>query len=243
MLRPPRAAAVAVERALRVAADTGARLYLCHVSTGEELDLIRAARGSLSVYCEATPHHLFLDESITSRLGNVAKVNPPLRSAAHRERLLEALADGKISTIGSDHAPHAIREKRSPYASAPSGFPGLETLAGVVMTLHRRGVINLAQVVDLTSRNAAAIFGLAGQGDIVAGAFGDVTLIDPEREWTVDPDAFRSKARYSPFAGMRLCGRVVRTIIAGNPQEEAWIEGNGCSRSSRSEPSRSVSSR
>ena len=222
----PRAAAIrATERALRAAHDTGATLYLCHVGTAEELDLIRGAKLSQSVYCEVTPHHAILDEGALARWGNIAKVNPPLRTRADRKRVVEAIADGTADTFGSDHAPHLLAEKARPFPAAPSGFPGLETAVGVIMTLYSEDVFGVERLVDLTSRNAASIFGLTGCGELTVGSNGDLTLIDPEVDWYVDPDQFESKAHFSPFGGVNLRGRAVASIIGGH----AWNATNrGC---------------
>jgi dihydroorotase len=213
--RPREAAVRAAERAIAVAARTGARLYLCHVSTEEELHLIREAKQSVTLFCEVTPHHAFLDESIMARAGSLAKVNPPLRTPRDRESVVRALADGTADTVGSDHAPHTLPEKERTYSHAPSGFPGLETSIAVLTTLLRDQVFDITRLVDLTSRNAARIFALKSRGSLDTGALGDVTLIDLNRKWVVKSSEFRSKAHYSPFDGTTLTGRVCHTIVGG----------------------------
>lgn len=214
--RPPEAAGRATERAITAAHDTGARLYLCHVSTAEELDLIRVAKESLPVFCEVTPHHAFLDESILTSIGNVGKVNPPLRAPRDRESIVRAMGDGTVDTVGSDHAPHTVAEKSRRYGLSPSGFPGLETSLGVLTTLLHAGAFGISRLVDLTGRNAARIFGLPGHGSLDAGSVGDVTLVDLGQQWIVSSSNFETRAHYSPFDGRTLIGRVTHTVIGGN---------------------------
>ena len=215
VFRPPEAAVKATARALEICGRTGARLYLCHVGTARELEMIREAKRDLTVFCEVTPHHAFLDESVLETCGSFGKVNPPLRPVRDRDAVAAALSDGTADTVGSDHAPHALEEKLRGYPAAPSGFPGLETLCGVVCSFMAEGRIGLGRVVDLTSRNAAAIFGLDGFGSLAPGTPADVTVIDPSRSWKVEADLFETKAKYSPFQGLTLTGRAVLTVVGG----------------------------
>ncbi|MEE8440932.1 MAG: dihydroorotase family protein [Spirochaetia bacterium] len=214
--RPRKAAITATERAITAAQGAGTRLYLCHVGTAEELDLIREAKQSLPLFCEVTPHHAFLDESVLASVGNIGKVNPPLRSRRDRERIVRAMGDGTADTVGSDHAPHTVAEKRRSYSLAPPGFPGLETSVGVLTTLLHAGAFGISRLVDLTSRGVAGIFGMEGRGSLDPGSVGDVTLVDLGRKWIVASSDFETKARYSPFDGRTLIGRVTHTIICGN---------------------------
>ncbi len=214
--RPREAAIAATERAITAAQDTGTQLYLCHVSTAEELDLIREVKKSLRLFCEVTPHHAFLDESVLAGVGNIGKVNPPLRTPRDRMSIVRAMGDGTVDTVGSDHAPHTVAEKRRSYGLAPSGFPGLETSLGVLTTLVHAGAFGLSRLVDLTSRGVARIFGMEGHGSLDPGSVGDVTLVDLGRKWIVASSDFETKAHYSPFDGRTLIGRVAHTIICGN---------------------------
>ncbi|MCK4516562.1 MAG: dihydroorotase family protein [Spirochaetaceae bacterium] len=213
--RPREAAVKATERAITAAQETGARLYLCHVSTAEELDLVRRAKETLDLFCEVTPHHAFLDESILKSVGNLGKVNPPLRTPRDRECVVRAMVDGTADTVGSDHAPHTVAEKSRSYGLSPSGFPGLETSLGVLTSLVNTGELGISRLVDLTSRNAARIFSLSGRGSLDAGSIGDVTLVDLGRRWLVRSIDFKTKARYSPFEGRTLTGRVTHTVVGG----------------------------
>ncbi len=199
----------------RLAAETGCTLYLVHVSTEEEVAIIREAKAHARIVAEVTPHHLFLDEEILHRIGNVGKVNPPLREPRDVRALQQAVRDGVIDTVGSDHAPHTLDEKARPYHAAPSGFPGLETTFGLLLNAVNRGVLPLHLLPRLTSTRAADVFGLVDRGRIAEGARADLVVLDPAHKWTVDPVLFRTKARYSPFAGMQLTGAVVATLTAG----------------------------
>ena len=199
----------------RLAAETGCTLYLVHVSTEEEVAIIREAKAHAPIVAEVTPHHLFLDDGILHRVGNVGKVNPPLREPRDVRALQQAVCDGVIDTVGSDHAPHTLDEKARAYHAAPSGFPGLETTFGLLLDAVNRGLLPLDLLPQLTSSRAARAFGLTDRGTIAEGSRADLVVIDPAHEWTVDPARFRTKARYSPFSGMRLTGAVLATVAAG----------------------------
>jgi dihydroorotase len=216
--QPAEAEHTAIGRDLDLARLTGARLHVCHVSTARGLDRIREARRQgVRVTCEATPHHLLLTDAEVLRSGfsTHTKVNPPLRAPGDVEALVAGLADGTIDAIATDHAPHHEDEKAVDFESAPFGIAGLETAAALVHTrLVRTGVISLAKMVDLLSAGPCRAFSLPG-GRIEQGADADLTLFDPEAEWTVLPSEFLSRARNTPFAGWRLTGRVDATLVAG----------------------------
>ena len=224
-LRPRACVVQGAELAIQTALETGCTLYLVHVSTAEEIELLRRLKPHGRIFAEATPHHLWLDRSATVRFGNLAKVNPPLRDPADCSALQQALADGVIDCLGSDHAPHTPAEKAQPYREAPSGFPGLETSMGLLLDAAARYGIPHKRVQELTSGNAAHIFGLADRGSITAGKRADLTIVDPTARWEVDPARFHSKAHYSPFAGVTLCGRVVATVCAGVYRQTVTEEG------------------
>lgn len=207
----------ATERLLSLAAEIGTRLYIVHVSCAEEIELIRAARqsGIDNVYCEVTPHHLFLNEDILVRAGNYGKVNPPLRTSRDNAALYEAIVDGTVDTIGTDHAPHGLDEKNRPYNEAPAGFPGLETSLSLMLQMVHRGDITLRRLEDLMCHNPARIFELKDRGHLMPGYWADIALVDPGESWTVDPVQFFTKARYSPFSGLTLKGKVKKTFVNG----------------------------
>lgn len=193
-MRPNEAAARAVERALALCRKYGTTLYILHMSTKEELELLRAAKKEgLPVFGEATPHHLFLTTDDYARLGNLGKMNPPLRSRADQEALWDAVIDGTIDTIGSDHAPHLLEEKQS---SAPAGVPGVETLLPLLLHAVNEGRLTLERVVELTSMTPRTLFGLPETDDAV--------WIDMDFERGVD--RLQTKCGWSPFQGWRLKG-------------------------------------
>ena len=206
-VRPPEAAEKAVRRALAAGARSGATLYFCHVSTAAELDLLRAAkRAGQPVFVEATPHHLFLSEEDLAELGNNGKVNPPLRSPADRAALWDALLDGTVDTVGTDHAPHTREAKALPYREAPSGMPGLETALPLLITAVLDGRIPFPRLIGLTSECAAAIFG---------GGYTGWTLVDQETPRALRASEVISRCGWNPFTGRVLRGWPTRTWVNG----------------------------
>jgi dihydroorotase len=227
-----------VRRDLALALGAEAPVHIAHVSTAGSLELIRAARGrGARVTCEVTPHHFALDERAVLEYGPDAKMAPPLRTQRDVESILAAIADGTIDMIATDHAPHDADSKRleqlgglfprardharleDPQAEAltqaANGVVGLETVLGLALDLVRRGVINAARMVEMMSLNPARLLKI-DSGTLREGVSADITLIDPELDWTVEPATFISKSRNTPFAGRRLRGRAVMTIVAGN---------------------------
>jgi dihydroorotase len=196
---------------------TGARVHLAHVSTRGALAAVRRAKErGLRVTCEVAPHHFTLTDEAVRDYDTNTKMCPPLRSADHLEALLEALRDGTIDAIATDHAPHHADEKALEYDHAPNGITGLETAVGLALDrLVHRGVVGLERLVELCSVNPAKIFRLEGRGTLRPGAWGDVTVLDPELEWTFDAARSRSKSRNTPFDGWTLRGAPVATIVAG----------------------------
>ncbi len=205
-----------VARELELAERTNWRVHICHVSMGTSLDLIRKARARwVPVTCEATPHHLTLSGEEMERCGPDAKVNPPLRKKEDVEALREGLKDGTVDVIASDHAPHTPEEKAKGWDQAPMGVIGLETTLGVVLTtLVHPGVITLAEAIERMSTNPAKILGLPG-GSLAVGTPADITIIDMDKEWVVDPQSFASKGRNTPFKGWQLKGKAYATVVGG----------------------------
>ena len=205
-----------IVRDLLLAELTGGRLHLQHVSTRFGVESIRQAKArGVRVTAEASPHHLVLTQDAVEGYRTEAKMNPPLRTAADVEAVRAGLADGTLDTIATDHAPHHYDEKEAAFADAPNGVVGLETALAVVLTrVVAEGVIDLPTMIERMSCQPARAFSLPG-GTLAEGAPADVTVIDTEASWTVDPKAFRSKSRNTPFAGWALRGRARYTIVGG----------------------------
>jgi dihydroorotase len=213
---PPEAEDVAVQRACEAAARTGCRTHICHVSTADAVRLIRRAKAAgAPVTAEATPHHLALTaESLTSR-DPVFKVNPPLRSGHDVDAVLEGVRDGSIDCLATDHAPHTAAAKARCLAEAAFGMIGLESALPVyVRALVEPGLLTWPELVAKLTVNPARILGIEA-GTLAVGARADVTVIDPDAPWTIDPSRFASRARNCPFAGWQVRGRVVMTLVGG----------------------------
>lgn len=214
--RPAVSEDIAVARDIMLAEYTGAALHIAHVSTRGAVELIRQAKGrGVKLTAEATPHHLTLTDAAVRSFDPATKVNPPLRSDEHVEAVIAGLKDGTIDAIATDHAPHAFEEKDVEFRYAPSGFAGLETALGVVLTaLYHTGRFTLPEIIDRMAAAPARILGLES-GTLREGAPADITLIDPELEWTVDGEVFYTRGKCTPFAGQKLKGKAVATIVGG----------------------------
>jgi dihydroorotase len=212
---PAVAESVCVARDLMLAEATGAHLHVGHVSTAAAIELIRAARArGVHVTAEVTPHHLALTDEATLGYDTNTKMAPPLRSAADVRACRQALADGTIDAVATDHAPHAVHEKEVDFAEAPNGIIGLETAVPVVLELVRAGELAPLEWVRRMSTNPARILKRPG-GRLAVGTAADVVVVDPERRWTYDPAKGFSKSRNSPWAGQEMVGRAVVTIVDG----------------------------
>jgi len=216
------AEAIMVERDILLAELVGGRVHIAHVSTAAAVEAVRRgkARG-VRVTAEATPHHFTLtDQAVKdSDYDASTKVNPPLRSEADRLAVVEGLRDGTIDAIATDHAPHAIDDKRVEFDAAAFGLVGLETAVSLALDrLVRPRLVDLPRLVALMSTNPARVLGLSG-GTLAPGSAADVTVLDLERTVKVDPARFASKGRNTPFAGWSLKGTPAMTIVAG---EVVW---------------------
>ena len=203
-----------IERDLALVRETGCPYHVCHISCAESVSLIRRAKAEgLPVSCETAPHYLALDDSMLEEDGRF-KMNPPIRSRADREALLEGLADGTIDAIATDHAPHSAEEKSRGLAGSLMGVTGLECAFPVLYTtLVRGGVLPLERLLALLTDRPRAIFSLPPQ--MRAGDDADLTLFDLERVWTIDPARFASKGRSTPFAGRTVYGACLLTMVKG----------------------------
>ncbi|MCL6580854.1 MAG: dihydroorotase [Firmicutes bacterium] len=218
---PAEAEEVQVARDILLARLTGGRLHLTHLSTAGSMELLRWAKErGIPVTADVTPHHLSLTDEAVRLLDydTNTKVNPPLRSREDVETVRRAVAEGLVDLIATDHAPHHFDDKDVEYTYAASGISGLETAVALIVTnLVEPGFLDWVGVARLMSLGPARLFGLEGKGTLTPGSDGDVTVVDPKAEWTVDPARFASKGRNTPFAGMRLRGRVTETVVGGRP--------------------------
>ena len=214
--RPTVAEDIAVARDVLLAEYAGARVHVAHMSSARAVDLVRQAKArGVRVTAECTPQHLTLTDECVTLSDTSTKINPPLRSQADCDALLEGLKDGTIDAIVTDHSPHAVEEKDREYIYAPSGFPGLETSLGVMLTdLYHTGKLDLPTIISKMTVEPAKCFGLAC-GTLAKGAAADVVVIDPELEWTVDAKRFYTKGSHSPFVGKKMKGKAVLTIVDG----------------------------
>ena len=213
---PREAEEVAVKRACDAAARTGCRIHICHVSTEGGVEIVRRAKAAgAPVTAEATPHHLALEvEELASR-NTVFKVNPPLRTGHDVDAVRAGVADGALDALATDHAPHTAAAKARRLAEAPSGMIGLESALPVyVKSLVETGLLSWPQLLAKLTLNPARILGIEG-GTLAVGAPADVTVIDPEASWTIEPARFASRARNCPFAGWNVRGRAMMTIVDG----------------------------
>ena len=226
---PREAEEVMLERDVRLNRAIGARYHAQHLSSGGSAEIIRRARrDGLPVSGEVSPHHLLLTDEACDGYDTMAKMNPPLRGARDIALLKEAVADGTIDVLATDHAPHTAAEKARDFSSAPFGIIGLEcALPLYAKALVEDGVIGWPRLVELLSIQPARLCGLdaRGFGSLAPGNPAHATVIDPRREWTIDADSFRSKSRNCPFHGWRVRGRAVLTVVGGRIVHEVARDG------------------
>ncbi|ODP39072.1 dihydroorotase [Sphingomonas turrisvirgatae] len=212
--RDDESAILATRRILKLAREAGRRIHVLHVTTPAELELLGQHKDIAT--CEVTPQHLTLAaEDAYPRLGSYAQMNPPIRSAAHRDGLWHWLNQGVPDVLGSDHAPHTIEEKAKPYPASPSGMPGVQTLLPLLLDHVAKGRTTLQRLIDLTSAGPQRVFGLVGKGRIVPGYDADFTVVDLKAQWTIEESWLASRCGWSPFTGDTLTGKPIGTIIRG----------------------------
>jgi dihydroorotase len=209
-----------VERDIRLVTelrDARSHLHVAHVSTAAAVAAVRQARrNGLRVTCEVAPHHFLLTEEHVGLYSTNAKMCPPLRSAADRDALIEAILDGVVDAIATDHAPHAAHEKEIEFERAPNGITGLDTALGLSLQwLHKEWKLPLGRVLSLLSAQPAALLGMKGRGTLAVGSFADVMVFDPKAEWTYRAADTLSKSRNTPFDGWTMRGKVHWTISEG----------------------------
>jgi dihydroorotase len=206
-----------VQRNATLAELTGTPIHCQHLSAAGSVRILREARSrGVPLSGEVCPHHIALTDAAIQGYDSNFKMNPPLRSEEHVEALLEGIADGTITVLASDHAPHCAFEKEVEFDQAPFGILGLETQLGLFIDIlvHKRKIVDIARLIELYTVNPARLLGLSA-GTLTAGAPGDVTVINPGLEWTVDREESFSLSRNTPFHGWELKGRAVRTVVAG----------------------------
>ncbi len=217
---PAEAESVVVARDIALAGLTGGRVHFLHLSTATSIELVRAAKArGLAVTAEAAPHHFTLTDSLCCGYDPLFKVNPPLRTEADVKAVKEGLADGTIDAIATDHAPHPAQEKERPFDEAPPGMLGLETALALTLTeLVGPGLLDLPRALALLSWQPARLAGLADHGGpVAAGRPAHLCVFDPAAVWEVDPTRLASRSRNTPYAGRKLTGRVIHTLLAGEP--------------------------
>jgi dihydroorotase len=207
-------ARASTERVLRLAKEAHRRLHVLHVTTGDEIPLLAAAKDYATA--ETTPQHLTLAApECYERIGTYAQMNPPIRDASHREALWAAVNNGVIDVIGSDHAPHTREEKDKTYPDTPSGMPGVQTLVTILLDHVNAGRMSLERFVDLTASSPQRIFGIAGKGRIARGYNADFTIIDLKLKKKIENKWIASTCGWTPFDGMTTQGWAVATLIRG----------------------------
>ena len=220
---PAEAEQLMIGRDLLLNRTIGCRYHVQHISTAWSVELIRRAKrdGQRHVTCEVAPHHLLLTDESCRGFDTNFKMNPPLRTRADVDACIAGIVDGTIDCLATDHAPHLAEEKELEFPYAPFGIIGLECALGLyIEALVKPGHVNWMRLIELMSVRPAQIMGLENRGTLRNGATADVTIIDPNLNWTVDPEQFASKSRNCPFAGWELRGRATHTIVDGEVRWE-----------------------
>ena len=211
-----------IDTAVELNARYGRGLYICHISSRREMEAVIKAKQNPElnnkdhpIYAEVTPHHLFLTESLRSespRQDMLLRMKPELKTQSDADFLMQAIKDGFVDTIGTDHAPHTLEEKLSKLCF---GIPGVETSLALMLTAAHRGLIDMNTVQKLMCENPAAIMGLAKKGKLLAGFDADIIAVDPDKEWTLTACDIESKCKWSPYEDRRFTGKNIMTIVGG----------------------------
>ena len=223
-VRDHRAALIATRRAIDLATRHRHRFHVLHVSTAAEIEPIVAAREFVT--CEVCPHHLFFNLDDYGRLGSLVKMNPSIKTAEDNAGLWQALLDGHIQVIATDHAPHTLEEKARPYPECPSGLPAVENSLALLLDQVRRGRCSINQVVSWMCEAPARIWDLVGKGRLEAGADADLVIVDPDWVETIRNQQQQTKSRWSPWDGQRLTGWPVSTWVMGREVFRRQREGD-----------------
>jgi len=212
--RPPVSEIVAVSTAIAFSRFYGQKIHICHVSTKKSLEILNMAKNDVNkVTSEITPHHMLLDDSYFDKYANIVKTNPPLRDIDNK---LDISYLKNIDIIGTDHAPHTVKEKEKNVWEAPPGIPNLETTLPLLLTKVNENKIGFKDIKRLLCENPAKIFNLENKGKIADGMDADFVVVDMKKEYIINPNDFKTKAKYSPFEGFNVKGMPVMTIVRGN---------------------------
>ena len=210
----------ATERIVNIAKKLGRKVHILHVTTKEELEFLKKHKNTATV--EILPQHLLMSHPEDyDRLGSLVQMNPPIRSKTHQKALWQALKDGTVSVVASDHAPHLLEEKQKPYPESPSGLPGVQTLLPLMLNFHNQGKITLKKVVDVMFENPVKIFGLKDMG-MSSGCLANFSVVDLKGKFEITNKWIQSKCGYTPYDGMQVVGRPMTTILNG---EVALLDG------------------
>jgi len=214
---PAKAEVKAIQRVAELAKSSSAHSHICHVSSAIGLDTaLKAKKVNLNITCEVTPHHLLLTSRYMKKHGNMALMLPPLRTQADSEALWKALKKGLIDTVASDHAPHSLEEKSAQLIwDVKPGIAGLETMLPLMLNEVNRGRLTVNELVRLMSEKPAEIFHLRDRGSLSEGNMADIVVVDINREHKINASSFHSKAKFSPFDGWKVRGKLMETFVNG----------------------------
>ena len=216
-MRPVEAAVSSTKKAIDLAIKYQKRLHVLHLSTAEEVRIIRQFKSTGLITSETTPQHLLLSApTIYNQLGAYAQMNPPIREKYHQDELWRGLVDGTINCIATDHAPHSIKEKSKPYGVAPSGMPGVETSIPLMLNQVSEGKVTLQDIVKWMCENPAILYDVKNKGFIKKGFDADITIVDLKKKKTISGKNMQSKCGWSAFDGFEITGWPVITIVNGN---------------------------
>lgn len=213
-IRDEKAAVIATRRAIDLAVRYAHRFHVLHVSTAAEIPLLRPHHGLITA--EICPHHWHFNVDDYAKLGSLIQMNPSIKTANDNEKLWQALLDGMIQVVATDHAPHTLEEKRKPYPQSPSGLPAVENYFSLLLDRASRGLCNWQQIAKWTSDAPARVWGIVGKGRIAVGYDADVVLVDPEMQRTIVNEQQWTKSKWSPWAGETLKGWPIMTWVGGN---------------------------
>ena len=214
--RDAETALLASKRAVKLAREAERRIHLLHVTSADEMDFLSNHKDIASI--EVTPHHLTLSApECYENLGTLAQINPPIRNKHHQEALWQAVRNGIVDTLGSDHAPHTCDEKGKLYPASPSGIPGVQTTLPIMLNHVNKGRLSLIRLVDLLAHNPQHLYQIAGKGRIAVGYDADFAIIDLHKSHTITNKWIKSKCSWTPYDGMTVTGRVQGTILRGSP--------------------------